>query len=358
MISIAMIVGSLELNGISAVVINYCSNINLEKYAVKLLVGGKVDSVYRERCRKLGINIVKLPSRKKKTGAYCRALKKELTRGSFDIVHVHGNSATMAIELFIAKISGIKGRIAHCHNTTCEHKIMHILLKSIFNLLYTSGAACGKEAGEWLFGEKPFCVIPNGFNTEKFRFDKEKRILVRKELGITHQEVLGHVGKINFQKNQEFLLRIFERYASNHPNAVLLLVGDGPNYNIIKDLITKSLYRERIILYGETEMLDQMYMAMDVFVFPSKFEGLPIALLEAQMSGLPCVVSEVITQEGIISENVIRLSLDEPFEKWIEAIERTKQGDRESFYDKHLQKIKQYDITENVKILEKLYEDI
>lgn len=357
-IKLAIVANNLERNGISTVIMNYVSNFNLEKFDITILVGEKVIDTYRKRCESLGVKVKELPHRKEKTFSFYKKLYKELSRGNFDIVHVHGSNASIAIELFLAKINGVKIRIANSHNTTCTNMVAHKLMKPFFNMLYTDGMACGKLAGQWLFEQKEFTVIPNGFNTADFQFDNDLRKSVRKRLGLENKLVLGHIGRFNSQKNHEYILKIFGGVAKVNKDAILLLVGDGPDYLKVKSLVDRSPYKERIILYGETDMPKNLYMAMDIFVFPSRFEGLPVTLLEAQITGLPCIVSDKVTPEVKLSKWCKFLSIETTPDEWIDACLNFKNLNRESFYKENIDRIQAYDISKNSKYLEKIYEDL
>lgn len=354
-IHIAMIATNLELNGISSVIMNYCCNIDLRHFNIVLFVGHNVALVHKEKCKKLGIEICELAHRKKETVKYYRELYQGLGRQHFDIAHVHGSNSAIAIELFIAALCGVKVRIAHSHNTTCMNMKVHIMLKPFFNRIYTKGFACGYRAGEWLFGNKKFVVIPNGFDVSKFRYDLKERKRMRNELGIENKFVIGHIGRFNEQKNQSYILEIFKYVAEWIDNAVLLLVGTGVLFEKIAEKVKMHPYRDRVIMYGETNIIEEMYMAMDVFVFPSKFEGFPITLLEAQISGLPCVISDLITEEAILNDNVYRLSIYEKPCIWAEFINKLSVEGRELVYEKILNIITKYEIKNTVKILENEY---
>lgn len=357
-ISVAMIAANLEINGISSVIMNYCSDIDLERFQVTVIAGHNIAPLYRKQCKSLGIELLELPHRKKQTWKYYIELYKVLKNTPIDIAHVHGSQSAIAIELFIAYINGIKIRIAHCHNTTCKSRKVHNLLKPLFKLVYTHGFACGRQAGEWLFGSRPFTVIPNGFPTEKFRFNKAFRSEIRSETGLQEKFVIGHVGRFNDQKNQTYLLKIFEILAEERKDAVLLMVGTGPMLEEIRRKIEVHPYKERVILYGETTVPEKLYMAMDLFVFPSLFEGLPVTLLEAQVSGLPCVISQVITQEAALSNKVTKLSVREEPRIWSDKIRNTHLFPRYHFYNEHLDSINKYNIKININLLENIYESL
>lgn len=356
-IKIAMLATNLELNGISSVIMNYVRYLDLNKYELTIIAGKKIDKNYRLECYKRKVPIVELPHRLKNTSSYYYKLYKELRKGKFDIFHVHGSSATLALDLMVAKLAGVKIRIAHSHNTTTNNLKIHKLLIPIFNLLYTKAFACGKDAGEWLFGDKEFIVIPNGFDVEKFIFSKDMRNKFRDDNGINSNIVLGHIGRFNRQKNHIFILKVFDELVKLNSNYRLLLVGDGPKFADIKEKIKSSKNKDKIILYGETDSPNMAYMAMDKFILPSLYEGLPIALLEAQIAGLPAVVSNVITKEVDLVDNIVFESLRRSPKEWANIINNfnINVADREKIFYRNKEIFDKYKINKSVKILEKEY---
>ena len=317
-IRLVMLVASLSINGISTVIMNYCKNMDLTHFDIAIMAGIPIDSSYKKECVLKGIHLIELPSKKKDTKEYYKHLWKSLAEG-YDIVHVHGSSATITIELLFAFFRGIRIRIAHCHNTTCNHIYIHKVLKPIFNLLYTKAFACSSLAGKWLFGNENVYIIPNSFDTTRFRFNERNRKEIREKLHIDTQMLIGHIGRFNVQKNQEFILKVFEEIAAINSEAYLILVGTGPDFNKINQLAQNSAYFNRIIIYGETLEAEKVYAAMDVFVFPSKHEGLPVVLLEAQISGLPCVVSDKVSCEVDFGD-ICWKSIEEKPEVWARAV--------------------------------------
>lgn len=228
-----------------------------------------------------------------------------------------------------------------------------------FQRLYTHGLACGKAAGQWLFGDSPFDILPNGFQTKNFIFSPESRDKIRCETHTTENLVLGHIGRFNHQKNQSFLLEVFRSIGAKRKDAVLLLVGIGPDLDHIKSLVEIHPYKERIILYGETTSPAAIYAAMDVFLFPSKAEGLGIVALEAQISGLPCLASEAVPKDVVLGNQIDFLPIDSP-DLWSERLAsiEVKTENRNTFYDRNRERILKYDIAETVKQLEKIYTDL
>lgn len=357
MIKLAMVVNDLNINGISAVVFNYCTKIDKSKYKVYVFSGEPVNTLYCELAKKHSIEIIKLPERKSNTYVYYAEFFKQLRIVKPDIVHVHGNSATITPELFLAALSGTKIRIAHSHNTTCNNMKAHKLLYPFFSLLCNERFACGEEAGKWLFHDKKFHVIPNGFDVTRFEFDVEARRKYREELGFGEDDrIIGHVGRYNAQKNHPFLLKVFRGIAQKDNHAHLMLIGNGPDFDDIMKLIEEHPYKNRIHVLGERNDINKLYSAMDVFVLPSKHEGLVIALLEAQINGVHSVGSDLIPREVTISDNVEFLPLDE--KQWVDAVLKVcKEGRSISKNAVKNPNIKKYNINENVKLLEKIYKD-
>ena len=352
-----MVTNHFEITGIGTVMMNYCKGLDKNRYDVTILAGQPIAEKYKKECWENGIHLVALPSRHSEPRRHYFALWRALKIGHYDIVHDHGNSSIMAVELTIAKIAGVKNRIAHSHNSTCPNMKIHRLLNPYFKTIYTKALACGQLAGKWLFGENNFEVLPNGFYTKDFTFSEENRSVIRNELGIEKQLVIGHIGRINEQKNQEYLLKIFEKVASIRNDAILLIVGTGPDEKKIKSRVLEHPYKNRIILYGETDNPVAFYSAMDVFAFPSRYEGLPVVLVEAQISGLPCVVSDRITREVDFGE-INWQPIDADVTLWANAIlniERCSTNERFMYKSLHSLQIQKYDIIQTVKQLDAIY---
>lgn len=358
-IKLAMIADCLRLDGISAVIMNYCTHLNLDKFEITIISGAPVTPVHRKRCDEVGIRVVELPVRKKAKIKYYVELSRVLKEEHFDICHVHGNSATSSVELFLAVVNGAKVRIMHCHNSMCQHKTLHNLLLPIFKHLYTQGFACSSLAGNWIFGKNRFKIIPNGFETEKFRYDSNKRIRYRKQMNLEGCMVIGHVGQINYQKNTEFSIRLFEKEFADDDLARLILVGNGRDKEIYKEYIENSVCKNKIILYGESDDVPGLLSAMDIFIFPSRYEGLGISVVEAQISGLPCVISNAVPKEVQVSKNTIFLPIkEENLKDWSSAIRTfaSLKADREKALEKNISDIEKYNIHNCARMLENEYE--
>ncbi len=357
-IKIAYIAKNMLVNGISTVILNYCQNLDKDRFKITIFAGAPIEKQYIEELDKIGVEIKETPNKKKNPIGYYVFLLRALKSEYYDIVHIHGNSATITPELFIAYIKGIKIRIAHSHNSTCDNKKIHRLLKPIFNRLYTHGFACSNLAGDWMFDKKDYVVIPNGFDTHKYVFDEKTRLRIRNDMHLEDKMVIGHVGRFNDQKNHPFLLNVFEKVACENDKAVLLLVGTGPNFEKVNEIIQAHKYKDRIICFGVSENVSQLYNVMDVFVLPSKHEGLGIVVLEAQINGLNCIVSDVVPGEVKLNEKMINmLSLEDSTDIWAKAILEQSQNNRNNFYNNNINNIQKYDIKHNILDLEKKYID-
>lgn len=263
-----------------------------------------------------------LPKRKN-VFAYWRILKK-ICRG-YDAIHVHANSATAVIELQAAMWAGVKTRIVHNHNSRCQHYILNQLFLFLYRCSFTKAVACSNEAGEWLFGKGRFVVLRNAINVACFRFNATKRLEMRRNLGLVNGEyVIGHVGKFMEAKNHPFLIEVFAKYHAKHPTSRLLLVGDGEQRTIVKAAIEKNNVNDCVILLGLRSDIPDLLQAMDLFLFPSIYEGMPLSVVEAQASGLPCIVSDAVTKMVNIGEDVTLLPLIRGVDYWVEYLNTIK----------------------------------
>jgi len=358
-INLALITTDMVINGVSTVIMNYCRYIDLKRFNITVMAGEPVESIYQANLTDLGIEVCVFPSRRKHPLQYLRELKKKFRKSKFDILHIHCNSATVTPEIFLGYRAKIPIRIVHSHNTTCSYLLAHRLLYPFFKLIYTHGFACSQAAGKWLFREKSFYVIPNGFFTESFKYDSSSRTDIRKELQIADSELLlGHVGRFNEQKNHVLLLHVFEEILKQNNSVKLILIGDGPKRDEICQLIEEQNYRDKIILYGESAEVEKLYAAMDIFVLPSKHEGLGIVLLEAQISGLPCVSADVVPKEVCLGKNIKFLSLEDSFEQWGKTILEMKNENRELFYYDNIEEIERYNIKSNSVVLSEIYTNL
>lgn len=249
----------------------------------------------------------------------------------YKAIVLNSNSLTYVFPIFLAKFFGIPLRIMHSHNTGFEQKIgfgKKLLIqfnKCLLKWGATNYFACSKLAGQWMFGHKAkFKVIPNAIDCAQFRYNPIQRGKIRKQLQLENNFVVGHVGRFMYQKNHEMLIQIFYEIYKQNPAARLLLIGDAvgdQSYPEKAKLLVHKLGLEQAVLFlGMRKDVPQLMQAMDCFLLPSRFEGLPVVGIEAQAAGLPCFFSDTITTEVGITNLAYFLSLQNDPKKWADFI--------------------------------------
>lgn len=343
-------------DGITSVITSYLEAMDKSGLDIYVVSTIKSEAKIEEKLNCMGCNVVYMPSRKKNTINYFLSLIAFIRQNKIDVIHVHGNSATMAIELCAGWIGGCKKRIAHSHNTKCQHVYVDKFLRPVFNILYTDALACGKAAGEWLYGKRKFQILQNGRNIEKFAYNLNVRKYMREQENLDDQIVIGHVGGFVNQKNHMFLLQIFREILKFEDNARLYLIGDGEK----KEEVEKSAadIKNRVVFVGNTDKVSKYLQMMDGMILPSLFEGFPLVAVEWQVNGLPCIFSDTITKECAITKNVVYESLSTDPHIWAcKIIKMIKESDREknSLIARDLVKKAGFDINDNADSLRNIY---
>lgn len=349
---------SFRFNGITSVIMNYYRSMDKSDVQIDFVTNRVITEQFEKELLESGARVFKA-TRDKNPLKYMYTLYKILRKGRYDVIHVHGNSAMLFFDMLPAFLAGTRVRIAHSHNTTCTHLKAHKLLKPFFSLLYTHGFACGTDAGKWLFGSKPFEVLNNGIDLEKYAFSSEIRQEYRQKLGVTSERVVGHVGNFIPQKNHGFLLESFAELLKNEPNSVLVLFGDGDSFESAQNKIAELKIEQNIRLMGKSNEIHNFLQAMDVFALPSLYEGLPVVLVEAQSAGLPCIVADTVAREANLSEEMKYIPIDSA-EDWAKKIAGTKPLSDEERAEKCAlwqQKVseKGYDIKKNANKMKEMY---
>lgn len=307
----------MRLGGITQNILNYIGALH-DIVSFSIVAEGSYDERVIKAVEGMGLPVYYLPDRRKSPAAYMSALYRTIKQGNFDIVHAHGNSATMSMEMAIAALCGVRKRIVHCHNSQCGHPYLNHILRPCFNKLYTEAVACSKSAGNWLFGVDSFTVLHNAVDLDRYRFSYGKRKAYREKIQVSDDTlVIGHVGGFNEQKNQEFLLEIFCELRKRKA-AVLLLIGTGTLENRIKEKAEQMGAGDSVRFPGASDDVAGWLCAMDVFLFPSKWEGLGMAAIEAQACGLPVLASTEVPEEVNITRKVEYLELGDPVSLWVD----------------------------------------
>ena len=306
------------LNGITKAIKSVVEHIDRANLQIDYVSICNIPSKFEREINDL-FNCVYVIERNRHPVKYYNRLKALIKNNKYDVVHAHGNSHTLAIEMRAAKAGGCKLRIAHGQNSSCRHAFIHKVLAGIFAKSYNYGIACSYAAGNFLFGALPHAVIHNGIDIDKYKFSAETRVNVRESLNISEQDlVLGNVARLVPEKNNLFLIDVIERLIKIDSRYRLLLIGDGIERAAIENAIAKKNLSQNVLLLGTVDSLRYLF-AFDVYVMPSIFEGLPIALIEAQASGLNCIVSDKISDECNVTDSMKFLPIDD-VDVWVQEV--------------------------------------
>lgn len=359
-IKILYVIKGIGVNGITKVAFSYYDLLDKNKYSVDFVSGEDYLEDYKNKVENNGNHFWIIKGRDKNIIEYIKKLKKIIRMENYDIVHVHGNSTMIFPELLAAKLGGTRIRIAHSHTTYGNHPKLVPIVRPLFDRLYTEGLACSKEAGRWMFKEKKFEIINNGINTDDYKFSLELREKYRTQLDIKSNEVLiGNVAAMTPVKNQKYLLDLLKELLIDGKQVKLLLVGEGELFYENKEYARKMEVLDNVIFYGKTNYVNEIMNAMDIFMFPSFYEGLGIVLIEAQASGMLCVANDKIPKESNLNGKICFLPLEEE-NNWKEQVSSCKMYDRSDESNKNINCIKEngYELKDCVKKLEEFYDTI
>lgn len=342
----------LDSGGIEAFIFANYRKMDRKKVVFDFLVTRDKKEFYDDEIEKLGGNKIVLDF--KKTGnsimdpirqarafyQFCKANKDK-----YKVIHFQSIGANGFMDIIAARIAGIPVRIAHSHianDIKPQHnskkqtagfirKKLVLFRQSIIRRLVSSNATdffgCSKMACQWMFTKKinstKSLVVKNPIDTDKFKYNEKVRNKIRKELNIQDKIVIGHVGRFVYSKNHGFLLELVKEAISIDNNVVLLLVGGGKLEKEIKKYAAELGIKDNIIFYGETSKVYEVYNAMDIFLFPSIYEGLGIVLVEAQANGLPVIASKSIPEEVMVTDNFKFIDLEDSKDKWISEIKNS-----------------------------------
>lgn len=329
-IRVLHVIGIMNRGGAETMIMNLYRNIDRTKVQFDFVENSFEPAAFDEEIRALGGRIYRCPHYNGKNHfAYVKwwnAFFQEHL-GEYPIVHGHLGS-TAAIYLSIAKKYGIYS-IAHSHNTnseTCLQQCMYNIFSYPTRFIADYFFACSSDAARDRFGKriaknKRICqVLKNAIDVSEYRFNHDLRVSLRRELDISEAVVIGHVGRFAAQKNHKFLVDVFQHIHEKDHRAILLLVGDGELRSEIERETKKRGLAEYVIFTGIQSNVQQFYQAMDVFVFPSIYEGLGVVAIEAQAAGLPCCVADTLPREAYITKLIQFRSLKDGAEKWAEWV--------------------------------------
>lgn len=310
--------------GLETMLMNYYRKIDRSKIQFDFLVHRDFEADYNKEIRDLGGRIYELPRLNPLSKTYLKELNCFFkAHKEYKIVHSHLDCMA-GIPLKFAKRNGVPIRIAHAHssNQTRDKKyLLKLMFKRNIKKNATDLFACAQDAGLWMFGCEQFHVMNNAIDTKAYVANKHTGIEVRQELQIPEDAfVVGHVGRFAPPKNHKFIIRVFAEILKEKTNAFLLLVGDGDLRGENEALTVELGIRDNVIFAGMRSDVNRMLQAMDVFLFPSVYEGLPLSIIEAQAAGLPCLISDKIPIECRKTNLVSQLSLNDNLRAWKDAV--------------------------------------
>ena len=341
---IAQMLYSMGMGGVENFLMNIYRNIDREKYQFDFILQTNERSYFDDEIEKLGGRIFRIPRFEKHPIEHIKELKKILKENEYIAFHRHTASSTVFVDLLVAKECGIKRRIVHSHSTSHRYKALNKFFRPLLYNSATVHLACGKEAGKWLYGNKPFEILNNAIDCHKYFFSNKIRFEYREKLGIDNYIVIGHVGRFDDAKNQRYLIKVFKKLCEKKNNYKLLLCGDGTLRNELEKECKKNNIDDKVVFLGVRKDVNNILQAVDIFAFPSKYEGVSLTLIEAQLSGLPIIMSDKIAKETIYNPNVHMLGISEhDIEIWAEKLIECK-GEILSRKDINENLIKDYDV--------------
>lgn len=330
-VRVLMLFTILNRGGAETMVMNYYRHIDRTIVQFDFVVHREERGAYEDEIEQLGGRIYRfMPLRPWTIPQYKRQIKQFFDEHpEYRIIHGQCSESGYFFYKEAAK-RGVPVIIAHAHNSKAGYDLkwpFRTYMKHMMRHSITHQFTCGKEAAQWLFGERlaqKATLQHNAIETKKFQFNQLSRESKRKELGIGEDTlVIGHIGRFEQQKNHFFVVKVFQQLHARRPNSLLLLIGSGGNKEKKIRQLVADLHLEQFVMFlGSRSDVPHLLHAMDLFLFPSFMEGFPLSLLEAQCSGLPCVVSEGVPQETCITYLVTRLSHKESAEQWAETIIR------------------------------------
>lgn len=326
-ITVVHVAGGLTTGGVESVIYQYISHMPSDRYRWIYISYDTPDPAVQERFEQKGFQVYSVTKKKDNFFKSCWEVFRIFKENNVQIVHSH-----MTLMCFVTNMlgmaAGAKVCISHSHLVLSPgrgKRIPYWFLKKMTTWTATTLFACSAAAGEYLYGKKNMSagrviVMNNALDCEKFRFYPDIRERLRETYCLEGKTVLGNVGRFTEQKNQEFLIRIFEKYQKLDPESRLVLVGDGPLMEAMKQLAISLKIENKVLFAGSTSNVNEWYMAMDVFVFPSLYEGLGIVVLEAQAAGLPVLMSTEVPREAVLTDQVISYPLKAGAEEWARQI--------------------------------------
>ena len=355
-IRVLQVVTYMGRGGLETMLMNYYRNIDRDKVQFDFLTHRDERWDYDDEIESLGGKIYHLPKLNPFSKSYLNALDKFFKEHKeYQIVHCHQDCLS-GVVLKVAKKNGVKFTIAHAHSASQDKNLKYIiktLAKKNIKKYSDKMFACGEEAGKWMFETDNFEVLNNAIDTDLYTYNKEKADKVKKKFDIENKFVVGHVGRFNYPKNHKFIIDVFYEVQKIKEDSVLMLVGDGDLRHEIEQKVQDLGLSDKVIFTGVRSDVNDLMQGMDVFLFPSLYEGLPVTMVEAQASGLKCIISDKVPFECKMTENVVVVKLEESPQKWAKEVIKYEKYERKNAKEEIVKA--NFDIKANAKYLQEFY---
>jgi glycosyltransferase involved in cell wall biosynthesis len=360
---ILIIIGKLCVGGAERVARDIGYYADPEKYEIHYLVFEDDIGDYEPELEQKGCKIIHMPSPGENHLAYYRDLSRLIRREKYDVIHSH-TMFSSGWAMMAGKVCSVPVRICHSHSIRGNEKrgtlknLYENTMRRIILSFATHYVACGQKAGEWLYGERVFrkkgILILNGVGLDRFAFDPAARSIARSCLNAESRFIIGHAGHLAPVKNQTYLLDRMPEILKHHPDALLLLLGEGPDRPALEEKIRALHLDNHVKMMGNVSNVEMYLSAMDVFAFPSFYEGTPLAMIEAQTNGLPCVISDRIPSDVHLTELITVFPLENAENRWVEAICASRRNTPETYLAR--MKGTEFDLTNMLHRIYALYE--
>lgn len=357
-IKVCHIVGGIVGGGVEQVIANYCAK--MPEIHFDLLYQYEPNLSCLKKLNDAGITCIRVPDKKKHPLIHFWTMYIHFRKENYNVIHCHLDWFLNWIVCLCALLAGVKKRFAHHHHVyqekTLLHKFAFMIFRFLNKLFATHYLACSNQAALNGWGRKAVrsgkvLVLNNAVDLQNFFFNKDVRQAVRSRLNIQDEMCLGHVGRFCYQKNQDFLLDVVKKVYEKNEKIILLLVGDGPDKNRIVNR-AESMGLKYVVRFVESQTdISPFYSAMDIFCMPSRWEGLGMVLIEAQINGLPCVVSTFVPESAKISKDFVFFDLSST-EKWTKYL-----LERKGFEHNNTASVSCFDIEQQYAVLKNFYLD-
>lgn len=327
-VRILHIVGAMVPGGMENFIMNLYRQMDRSRFQFDFVVHQRSANDLCSEIEAMGGRVYLLPRLTKKPGQNLREIARLVRENQYPVVIRHTANALVAPQLLAAKRAGAV-TVCHSHNETDPQRLLHVLGRILLRRAADVRLACSEKAGHWMFGNQSFEIVHNAIDLEGFAYREEKAQRIRKEFGLGGRHVYGNIANFIASKNHLYLLDIYAEILKIDPKARCLCLGDGDLRSDIEEKIHALQLDGRVILTGIRKDAADFMSCMDVLIFPSRFEGLPLTLIEAQAAGLPAMIADTITKNVIVTEGIVRpRSIEEPAAVWAkEAVELAAAGD-------------------------------